>query len=285
MDQDRCKICRGGPLKVFAHTAECPRCGVLLYYPYPRDDHRLVADGTGKKWSRDDTFAWYAASSCFNHDNFTAMVNFAMGTACRKQKIDVLDYGGGGGQFALVCRSLFPTAAVYITDISDESLLETWQPLNIQIPFAAFADDGTRFDWIFLNDVFEHVSDPLGLLKQLAGKLKPGGKIFIDSPKQFWLYPLARVISKKLYAKLLRGTVSPMHLQIWTRRAFQIAIREGGLAIDRYRETGEYTMPADYYLRNMGVTHPLLRAAGRLFYAGGRRVARNKIFCVLSAAG
>lgn len=277
----RCKICQGTDLAVFAHTAQCKTCGVLLFWPYPKSDDTLVSDGEGKSWPREDALKWYSESSFLNHSNFTQMLRFTVDESFRNKPLDVLDYGGGGGQFALVCRSHFPEARTYITDISDEALLDEWRPLNEQIPFNAFPDDETKFDFIFLNDVFEHVSDPLFVLRQLAGKLKDGGRIFIDTPKQFWLYPAAKALSGALYEKILRGTVSKFHLQIWSREAFDRVVSESGLRTVKYTETSEYTMPASFYLNNMGITNPVVKVCGSVFYSNARYLAKNKIMCVL----
>ena len=282
MQQDRCKICGSPSLAVFAHTAKCDDCGVMLYYPYPDDDSQLQSDGDGKKWPRDQVLCWYSRASFRNHTNFTNMIRFAMDESCQGKKLDILDYGGGGGQFALVCKSHFPEASVYITDISDESLLQEWSGLNIQIPFKSFSKDPTKFDFIFLNDVFEHVSDPRFVLKQLAGKLKAGGKLFIDTPKEFWIYPITKWMAKSVYTKLLRGTVSTAHLQIWSKKSFELVVRESGLKVNKYEESSEYTMPADFYLDNMSIRNLILRLAGRLFYGNAKWLAKNKILCVLS---
>ena len=153
----------------------------------------------------------------------------------------------------------------------------------MQIPFGSFSKDATKFDFIFLNDVFEHVSDPGFVLKQLAGKLKTGGKLFIDTPRQFWIYPFTKLMSKSLYTKVLRGTVSTAHLQIWSRKSFEFVVRESGLKVRKYEESSEYTMPADFYLDNMGIRNPILRFAGRVFYGNARWLAKNKIVCVLSS--
>ena len=224
MEQNKCKVCGSQSLVTFAHTAKCNNCGVLLYYPYPGDDSKLLSDGEGKNWPRERVLNWYSRSSFFNHTNFTNMLRFAMGESDKGKKLDILDYGGGGGQFALVCKSHFPEATVYLTDISDESLLKEWSASNTQIPFKDFAKNETQFDFIFMNDVFEHVSDPLFVLKQMKEKLKKGGKVFIDTPKQFWIYPFTKLFSKGLYTKVLKGSVSTAHLQIWTYKSGSIWI-------------------------------------------------------------
>lgn len=283
MEQDKCKICGNSSLVIFAHTAKCGNCGVLLYYPYPNDDSQLLLTGEGKEWPREQVLSWYSKSSFFNHANFTNMIRFAMDESYKGKKLDILDYGGGGGQFALVCRSHFPEANVFITDISDNALLQEWSVSNIQIPFKRFAEDSNKFDVIFMNDVFEHVSDPGFVLRQMATKLKAGGKVFVDTPKQFWIYPLTQLVSKSLYTKVLRGTVSTAHLQVWSRRSFELVVRESGLRIDKYEESSEYTMPADFYMKNMGISNPILKLVGRVFYGNAKRLAKNKIVSVLSS--
>lgn len=282
MQKDKCKICGSPELLFFAHTAKCKFCGTLLYYPYPDDDRYLIESGTGKIWPREVVLDWYSKSSFHNHANFTNMVRFAMNDSCRGRPLDILDYGGGGGQFALVCKSHFPESNIFITDISDEALLYEWAPLNTQIKFQEFDKDAQKFDFIFLNDVFEHVSDPLFVLKQLYSKLKSGGKIFIDTPKQFWLYPISKIFSKSLYGKLLRGTVSEAHLQIWSKRSFKFIVQKSGYSIDKYEESSEFTMPANFYMHNMGIKNPLLIWIGQLFYINAKLLANNKIVCLLS---
>lgn len=280
MTRGSCKICGSADLSVFVHTARCGACGVLLYWPYPSDEEAREHDGLK---TAEQSLAWYSASSFRNHANFTNMLRFAMDEGLLGRKLDILDYGGGGGQFAMVCRSHFPEATVYITDVNDGALLDQWRPMNIQISFADFSSDTRSFDVVFMNDVFEHVQDPLAVLKMLSRKLKPGGKIFVDTPKQFWVYPFLRTISKTLYEKVLRGTVSTAHLQIWSRPAFDLVVEKAGLTLARYEELSEYTMPPSFYLRNMAIKNTALTFAGKIFYRNARFLARNKIMAVLVA--
>jgi hypothetical protein len=85
-----------------------------------------------------------------------------------------------------------------------------------------------------------------------------------------------------LHDKLLRGTVSLAHLQIWSPRALNIVVDNAGLQICRYKEISEYTMPASYYLANMGISNRLVQLAGSAFYAQAEHLARNKIMALLS---
>ena len=273
-DGASCKICGRRQLAIAGHTARCSHCGVLLYYPYPSGSHPSFT-------TREEALSWYTRSAAFNHVNFTRMLRFAAGKRPATAALSILDFGGGGGQFALVCRSHYPLATVYLVDVNDDSALAEWKPFSKRLAFRSFPDDATRFDFIFLNDVFEHLDDPVSVLRMLAGKLAPGGKIFIDTPRQFWIYPLTRWLSRELHLKVLRGTVSPMHLQIWSTRSFRLALERTGLRAEKVSRWAEFTMPADFYLDNMGITQPLVRFAGRAMYAAAGLILRNKIVCVL----
>ena len=61
---------------------------------------------------------------------------------------------------------------------------------------------------------------------------------------------------------------------------FRSNVPQGSLS--KYEEQSEYTMPADFYMRNMGINNPILRFTGRVFYGNAKRLAHNKIVCVLS---
>jgi SAM-dependent methyltransferase len=274
-----CKICGSTDLVFLAHTARCRTCGVLLLWPYPPPDAE-VAHGVGKPFAA-HLRQWYLTASFRNHANFTNMLRFTLDESWRGRALDILDYGGGAGQFALVCKSHFPDATVYVTDIDDAALFDEWRPLNVQIPFRTFAADPTRFDVIFLNDVFEHDTHPHEVLQTLASKLKPSGRIFIDTPRQFWLYPFSRLCMPPLYGRLLRGTISIAHLQIWSHAAFHRVVAQAGLKVLKYEEANEFTMPMAHYLMLMGIRQRWLVAIASVFYRWLRALTPNKIVCVL----
>jgi len=181
LNDSLCKICGYEALTLRAHTARCPQCGVLLYYPYPSDEE-LRRDESPEEIQA-EYVAWYERASYRSHENFTTVIDFTISPDRASEALQLLDFGGGGGQFALVARSHLPHADVSIVDVSDAALLEPWKSFNRPIRFEDFDNDGTRFDYIFMNDVFEHLSDPVGVLSRLRGKLAPDGGIFIDTQK------------------------------------------------------------------------------------------------------
>ena len=274
-----CKICDSPKIQIFRHTAKCKNCGVLLYYPYPKDDEGIINSGEVKSFG--DSFSWYAKSSFLNHKNFTKMIRYTIDKSYTERTFNILDFGGGGGQFALVCKSHFPRSNVYITDIDDSALLEEWKQYNIQISHSDFLNDITKFDFIFMNDVFEHLSNPEDILAILSDKLKTNGKIFIDTPRQFLIYPITKLLSKDLYTKVLKGTVSAAHLQIWSKTSFKKCITNSNLSISKYSEIAEFTMNPDFYMKNMGINSPFIKKLGRIFYQLTLKVLKNKILSVL----
>lgn len=279
-----CKICGSDSLQLIVHTARCNDCGVLLYYPYPAEQQLPGRNETPER-SRQKYRDWYVQAARLNHLNFTNAIRFTVDEVWKGEKITVLDFGGGGGQFALVLKSHFYNADVYMVDADDNAMIDEWSCLNHYIPFSDFPEDPTRFDFIFLNDVFEHVADPVATLQLLSQKLSDDGRIYIDTPRQFWPYPVLRSIARgSLYQKLLRGTVSTSHLQIWSSRAFEQVVAKADLRIRKQIQASEFTMRPDYYLDQLDISNPLLRAAGHAFYRLIRFSAKNKILCVLSRA-
>ena len=132
-----------------------------------------------------------------------------------------------------------------------------------------------------MNDVFEHLTFPVEVLKLLRKKLKKGGRIFIDTPCTFWLYPITKIFSKTIHKKLLRGTVDDNHQQIWTKKSFKFAVKSSGYKIKKYITLSEYTQPADFYLKNMKINNPIILLLGYIFYFLAPLIARNKIMSVI----
>ena len=287
-----CKICDQSNLRIKYHVAICKNCGVHLFYPYPEDDEELL---NKNKYTKDNIainddrvetqkrqLDYLLKSGELNISNFTRMINFTIPNSKKNDEIKILDYGGGSGQFAKICKNIFPKSKIYIADLYDEKLLNDFKKYNNQIKFNEFENNEIRFDFIFLNDVFEHLSNPIKVLKLLKKKLKnKDSKIFIDTPKIFWIYNFFSYVNLNIYKKILNGTIDQDHQQIWTKKSFNLAVKNSDLGIEKYKELTEFTQPADFYLDAMRIKNILLRLMGRAFYLLAPILARNKIISVL----
>ena len=280
-----CKVCGGANISCFAHTARCLNCNVLLNFPYvePREIDFIQRKVSSVEYNKAQkiSLSWHIESGVKNHHNFTAMACFCEEFISRNMEMEILDYGGGGGQFALVMKSLYPKSNCTIVDMNDIRLLETYASVNNQIKFADFESSTKKFDFIFMNDVFEHLTFPLETLELLKKKLKPNGKIFIDTPCTFWLYPVTKFFSKRIHAKLLKGTVDADHQQIWSTKSFFTICHKAELSVLRFKKLSEYTQSAEFYLDNMGIKNTILKLFGKIFFRLSPVIARNKIMAVI----
>lgn len=280
-----CKICGATKLVIYAHTATCKNCGVLLNFPYtiPREINYLEKIHSKQEINeaQKSCFDWHIKSKSQNHNNFTNMLLFCEKYMTRERNLDILDYGGGGGQFSLVLKSLYPNSNSKIVDMNDLQLLDVFRPMNNQIKFKEFETNTEKFDFIFMNDVFEHLTFPLETLNLLNKKLKPDGKIFIDTPCIFWLYPVTKFFSKKIHKKLLNGTVDFDHQQIWNKDCFYKICSDAGLKVLKFKRLSEYTQAPSFYLDNMGIKNPFLRLLGNVFVFLSPLISKNKIMSVI----
>lgn len=284
-EEKSCKICTSKNVSFFAHSAKCLDCKVLLNFPYlePREIDYLLKHSSPLKYNeiQKTSFDWHIQSGARNHHNFTKMASFCEEYISSGGEVEILDYGGGGGQFALVLKSLYPKSNCTLVDMVDDRLMEIYQPMNNQVKFSDFENNKKKFDFIFMNDVFEHLTFPFETLEMLKGKLKLNGMIFIDTPCTFWLYPVTKIFSKTIYKRLLCGTLDADHQQIFSTQSFYTISSKAGYDVLRYKRLSEYTQPYHFYLDNMGITNPLLRLLGKIFVLLSPLIARNKIMAVI----
>jgi 2-polyprenyl-3-methyl-5-hydroxy-6-metoxy-1,4-benzoquinol methylase len=89
----------------------------------------------------------------------------------------VLDFGCGVGTLAEICDP-----AAYSGVDTDPRKIEIARRERPQYHFGTVAPEGQRFDTVAALAFIEHVHDPAGYLRQLAGLLDTGGKIVLTTP-------------------------------------------------------------------------------------------------------
>lgn len=97
----------------------------------------------------------------------------------KENNINILDYGAGYGNFCALSKKLgFNTFAFDLSNDKNEYIISDIGVNKI----SNLNDYELFFDFIFVNQVFEHVSDPLNILKKLKNSLSHKGIIYISVP-------------------------------------------------------------------------------------------------------
>src|SRR6056297_1488392 len=130
----------------------------------------------------------------------------------------ILDIGCGSGHGSATLAAKF--RHVDAVDVSDEALVyaETnWKRDNITYTVGdglaiPFPDD--TFDVVAAFEVFEHVTDWRGFLREIVRVLKPNGKAYISTP------------NKTLYSPGTKKPINPHHVFEMTIPEFKSAMEE-----------------------------------------------------------
>lgn len=157
---------------------------------------------------------------------FSAWLN---GLACSAfrwvpKNVRVLDVGCGFGE------SLgYHTARgcdVYGVE-ADENIRRVVEKFGYKVHVGLFDDkvyEQDFFDYVTMDQVIEHVTEPLATLRGVARILKPGGTAVLSTPN-------AHGWGAWLFGKRWINWHSPYHLQFFTRQSMQLAAQQAGLVL------------------------------------------------------
>jgi SAM-dependent methyltransferase len=149
--------------------------------------------------------------------NYNALlVELILGAAQGRQRM--LDFGAGIGTFSNLLRKRGVKVACvetdpYLADLLTRNGFTTFRDLN-EVP-------ASSFEFIFSLNVLEHIADDRAVLRQLATKLAPGGRLLI-------YVPAFRILWTGLDDKL-------KHHRRYRRKGLERVVRSVGLRIDESR--------------------------------------------------
>lgn len=140
------------------------------------------------------------------------------------KNVRVLDVGCGFGQ------SLgYHTARdcdVYGVE-ADENIRRVAEKFGYKVHVGLFDDsiyEAEFFDYVTMDQVIEHVTDPLSTLRGVARILKPGGTVILSTPN-------AGGWGAKIFGRRWINWHAPYHVQFFSRRSMRIAAEQAGLVV------------------------------------------------------
>jgi 2-polyprenyl-3-methyl-5-hydroxy-6-metoxy-1,4-benzoquinol methylase len=155
-----------------------------------------------------------------------------------------LDIGAGAGLFA----HLLAEAGASVHGIEPQGIFREFAQrkygiaLNGETVDAPYWQEGFAgfFDAVTLWDVFEHVNFPAETLRYACNVTKPGGWLFLDTPRRDALFYRISEWSYRLSGGanplFLQSFYSPLpfrHKQIFTRRQLLATVAEAGFSVTR----------------------------------------------------
>lgn len=203
--------------------ARCERCNVVHFEPMPTTEELVE----------------HYSSSFYDYDNHKEEgrgMAFAERLKSIKPEGEFLDIGCSAGFFLHGIKNNCAWN-VHGTEFGDDIVAFSREQLGLDIRQGEIYDVGYEadfFDFIHVEDVLEHVSDPIGFLKECARILKPGGTFHLSVPNG--VADAHNVISySKQHEK--PAFVSAGHIFYFAPDTMEYMFKEAGLKV---RSTGTY---------------------------------------------
>jgi 2-polyprenyl-3-methyl-5-hydroxy-6-metoxy-1,4-benzoquinol methylase len=140
----------------------------------------------------------------------------------------LLDVGCGNGVFISRMRSLGWTVSGVDPD---PSAIRYCRAEGLQVFGSSIRDvpNSQRFDFITLNHVIEHVSDPVDLLSECRQRLRPGsGCLILTTPN-------IESLGHRMFKGYWRGLEIPRHLSVFSAAALRECFIRAGLQVQLLR--------------------------------------------------
>jgi 2-polyprenyl-3-methyl-5-hydroxy-6-metoxy-1,4-benzoquinol methylase len=191
----------------------------------------------------------------------------------------LLDVGCGNGHFLLVAQRLgWKSYGVEI----DTAAAQAARAGGGEILGAQVGELGARyeqfFDVVTLSHVIEHVPDPIATLRHCFRVLKPGGKIWIETPN-------IDSVGYDTYGSAWRALEAPRHLVLFCPTALRLSLERAGFEQTRVlppRDVGErlFRLSASMQLGRIAehddsVLPGRVRAEVRRALRHARKISRN----------
>ncbi len=138
----------------------------------------------------------------------------------------LLDVGCGNGDFLQRAQSLGWKVEGFDFDPQAVAAAQA-AGLKVRVgSIQLYANAREEFDVVTCNHVIEHVHDPRQLLSDIHRILKPGGRLWIETPN-------IASSGHALFGRSWRGLETPRHLVLFNHHSLIATVRDAGFAITR----------------------------------------------------
>ncbi len=174
---------------------------------------------------------------------------------------DVLDVGCAAGDLARALRKRgCLVSGIEYDPVAAEAARPSLENLVIGDLEAMDLDGaigGQRFDVVVFGDVLEHLRDPLAVLRQAPGLLRPGGSVVLSIPNVAHAAVRLSLLNGDFTYREL-GLLDETHLRFFTRASVMQLLEQAGLVAVDVRRTVLGPFDSEIPLRAEDVPGPVL---------------------------
>lgn len=174
------------------------------------------------------------------------------GTAGRS----LFDVGSGDGQFLDLARTAgFEVAGNELSPGAVEMTKEAYA-IDLHLGDLSTIDGADLFDAVTMWCVLAHVSDPHALLANCLRILKPGGVLFMQTPRWSAMDATALAASRVSRGRLSRvidRRLSDTHMRLHSGRSMRQALHTVGFRRITTESRARYSFETTHYLASLGI--------------------------------
>lgn len=145
----------------------------------------------------------------------------------------LLDLGAGNGLFVKIASEECGWRSRGLV-LTDTEAAFARRALDVELETLPLSEIGETFDVLTSFNVLEHVVDPVALIGEMRGALVSGGLVAISTPNPGCIQARRKGLQKW-------GMISPPHhVNIFTRRSLELALRKSEFRILSYNTISTY---------------------------------------------
>jgi 2-polyprenyl-3-methyl-5-hydroxy-6-metoxy-1,4-benzoquinol methylase len=221
----------------------CERCGLVMMHPLPTREE-LPGLYPSNYHSFDDPSNGIDAFLLRRYQEHQAKL-------CRRHLPpggSMLEIGCATGDVLAALRDEASVAAGI--ELSKEACDVAWERgLDVFHGTLDEYETGQRFDLVFMSQVIEHVLDPVETVTKIAGLLKPGGVLYVETPN-------IRAFDAKVWKQRWGLIHYPRHLFLFDKQTVRSLLARGGLEPGKVRSEPQscgWALSVQSELRRRGI--------------------------------
>lgn len=267
-----CPACRSGRLRHLPHSRitgrqvlACRTCGLRALAD--RAALRLRPEGPSADNLEYDYAAYVSVmrESATVADRERVLTRLEQLTRGRPER-SLFDLGAGDGLFCSQARD-FGFAAVG-NELSPEAVNLAKERYDVALSLGTLDELGLEnaHDVLTMWCVLAHVEDNDGLLADSFRLLKPGGVLYLQTPRftaADWAAAAALMMSNGRAPGLVDARISEKHWQLHTPRSIAALLRRHGFVDVQAIPRARFSLTSDFYLRSFGMPERFVGPASR----------------------